>query len=243
MKKPTNFIVYFTILIGFIFSCEKENIESKKSKNLINETSKFSSLTVFQRIKTDKINNFITDFKEISNSKSSFNGLQIIETRMLDGVFQDAPYSMLVARLNNGDFAYDVDKNGIYDFGIHPVLSDFSEVIIFDNLNNLLGSAFLIINSKPNSVKSDCSMIDKKLNSINYDNTKIAEVYIKKFSQTSTEFFDDILAAQKPTVRSCFESTCSSAEGIAGAVVANFFGPWAAATYYAGIWARCAYLY
>lgn len=225
---------------------KKKILDQKKNEVLKNENlknhSKFSTLTDFQFV-PKKINNFITDLKEISSLQSSFNGLQIIETRLLEGVFQDAPYSMIVARINNGDFAYDVDKNGSYDFGIRPVVADFSEVIIFDNLNNLLGSAFLTINSKPISVKSDYSIIDKKINSINYDNTKIAQVYIEKFSQTSSEIFDDILAAQKPTVRSCFESTCSSAEGIAGAVVANFFGPWAAATYYAGIWARCAYLY
>ena len=59
MKK----IVLF-IGIGFLFSCEKENIGSKKNEVLKNENlknhSKFSTLTDFQFV-PKKINNFITD--------------------------------------------------------------------------------------------------------------------------------------------------------------------------------------
>ncbi|MXV39146.1 hypothetical protein GO491_10735 [Flavobacteriaceae bacterium Ap0902] len=108
---------------------------------------------------------------------------------------------------------YDLDLNndGSIDFKIQPVRDDFSEVYYLDNKGKKLSKA-------------------KYVQDGNSFYIVITEVYN-----------DDNSIYRRGGWRDCFESVSSSAEGIAGMVVANFAGPEAVLGYYCGIAIGCAF--
>ncbi len=262
MKKLTISIALATLFLAITQSCKKENIISKKEtkpkvekvENVVSNVEESKEIEISKPEskpevlpRSVNVNSTFNRLSSLPNNKSFFNGYQIVETKQMDGVYEGDPYSIIISSLNNGDVAYDIDKDGVYDYGLHPVTPDFSEVTIVDDINNLIGNASIEYkpNLRPNIAWETNS--NSGNNSVNNLGT-VAEVkfsrIIEKSINNSTNTISDILAAPKPTGRSCFEATTSSMEGtIATFIAGGLTGFWGAAAFYGGIYARCASKY
>jgi hypothetical protein len=257
MKKLTISIALATLFLGITQSCKKENIISKKeakpkvekvennnvatNQELIKENLEISKPSSKPEVLSSiNVNCTFNRLTTLPNNKSYFNGYQIVETRQMDGVYEGDPYSIIISSLNNGDIAYDIDKDGIYDYGLHPETPDFSQVTILDDINNLIGNASIVY--KPNL--SPNVAWETNTNSGNNVST-VAQVRFNRITEKSMNVSNnDILAAPKPTGRSCFEATTGSMEGtIATFIAGGLTGFWGAAAFYGGIYARCASKY
>jgi hypothetical protein len=112
---------------------------------------------------------------------------------------------------NTGRYIFDMDNNGTIDLQVQPI-------------NH---SLFYYLDEKGNKISKAQINIDGSTAYIT-----IVEVYT-----SSSEKYGQL--AKKGKWRRCFEQTAGSAEGIAGAVICNFGGPWCLAGYYSGIALGC----
>ena len=116
---------------------------------------------------------------------------------------------------NTGNYIFDMDADGTIDLQIEPITSDYSQIYYLDENGNRISKAHV-------DIQETTAIIT------------ILEVY------TSPSVSGKYGAlAKKGKWRQCFEGVAGSAEGIAGAVLCNFGGPWCLAGYYSGIALGC----
>ena len=212
-KKITIGILAIVLISTTVYSCKKNEISPKQSETIQSETNN-----------KNKVDAEFTSFDEISMSKiqTKFNGVQIVETRLLKGITNGVPFNFTASRLANKDYAYDIDNNGEYDYGIHFNNNDFSSVTYIDANKTIVATGSLKYMS---------------------NRTLLAYTPILEKSTIPNNLSANELNHNKPTARSCFESTMSSMEGIFACAATSLAGGWGGVAYCGLVYARCASKY
>lgn len=190
-------------------------------KKIISILSIISLLIIFSCSKLDENipqTNNVSSLKEVKvfAGKSKFNKStsRLIENSAeLVFDYNQEEISISTALTNDGNYIFDMDNDGLVDLQVQPIYNDYSQIYYLDEMGNKISRAQV-------DVQGTTAYIT------------ILEVYTN-----STEKYGQL--ARKGKWRACFEGVAGSAEGIAGAVICNFGGPWCLAGYYSGIALGC----
>lgn len=147
------------------------------------------------------------------NEITSIGAMEVQKGAELFFNHNEKELSVLSGFTAEGNYVFDMDGDKIVDVQIVPVSEgDFTSVYYLDE------NGEKICKAKMDTVENTTYIT-------------IVEVYNadSKFGQLS----------KKGRWRTCFEGVAGSAEGIAGAVICNFGGPWCLAGYYSGIALGC----
>ncbi|ALR29622.1 hypothetical protein ATE47_03360 [Chryseobacterium sp. IHB B 17019] len=156
----------------------------------------------------------LTSLDAVSNigKEDYFDGFKPVSTAELDFTHGENHVKVNSGLDAEGNYVFDMDGDRLIDLKVVPVTSDYSEIVYVDGEGNKISRA-----------------------KVELDGTD-AYVTILEVYSTSSKYTQ---LTQKGKWRACFEGVAGSAEGIAGAVVCSFGGPWCYAGYYSGIAVGC----
>ena len=193
-----------------VYSCDNQGDLTNETTYKVNVQNK-TMTTVANLGSTENLTS-LDAVNNIGNEDYFDGGFEPVATAELAFTHRENRVKVNSGLDANGNYIFDMDGDRLVDLQVVPVNSDFSEIIYVDGDGNKISRAKVELDGTNASVT-------------------ILEVYnaSSKYTQLT----------QKGKWRACFEGVAGSAEGIAGAVVCSFGGPWCYAGYYSGIAVGC----